>query len=88
MVRRSCDGNGLLEAYRAAVANLEAHIDEVNGLNVYPVPDGDTGSNMTSAPNSYVSSSLVKEIASFGGDVSTMVPAAAQDALRQAFERS
>ena len=29
---------------------------------------------MTSAANSYVSSSLVKEIASFGGDVSTMVP--------------
>src|SRR6478609_8627861 len=46
MVRRSCDGYGLLEAFRAAVANLEAHIDEVNGLNVYPVPDGDTGSNM------------------------------------------
>ena len=46
MPRRSCDGNGLLEAFRAAVANLEAHVDEVNGLNVYPVPDGDTGSNM------------------------------------------
>src|SRR5688572_15226558 len=46
MVRRACDGNGLLEAFRAAVANLEAHVDEVNSLNVYPVPDGDTGSNM------------------------------------------
>jgi fatty acid kinase len=46
MVRRSCDGNGLLEAFRAAVANLEAHVDEINSLNVYPVPDGDTGSNM------------------------------------------
>ena len=46
MARRSCDGKGLLDAFRAAVANLEAHIDEVNGLNVYPVPDGDTGSNM------------------------------------------
>src|SRR6185436_12437542 len=46
MARRSCDGNGLLDAFRAAVANLEAHVDEVNGLNVYPVPDGDTGSNM------------------------------------------
>ena len=33
-------------AFRAAVANLEAHVDEVNGLNVFPVPDGDTGSNM------------------------------------------
>jgi DAK2 domain fusion protein YloV len=46
MVRRSCDGTGLLAAFRAAVANLEAHVDEVNGLNVFPVPDGDTGSNM------------------------------------------
>ena len=46
MARRACDGNGLLDAFRAAVANLEAFVDEVNGLNVYPVPDGDTGSNM------------------------------------------
>ena len=46
MARRSCDGSGLLEAFRAAVANLEAHVDEINGLNVFPVPDGDTGTNM------------------------------------------
>ena len=46
MTRRACDGAGLLEAFRAAVANLEAHVDEINELNVYPVPDGDTGSNM------------------------------------------
>ena len=46
MARRACDGDGLLEAFRAAVANLEAHVDEINALNVYPVPDGDTGSNM------------------------------------------
>lgn len=46
MARKACDGNGLLDAFRAAVSNLEAHVEEVNGLNVYPVPDGDTGSNM------------------------------------------
>src|SRR5918999_4668779 len=46
MTRGTCDGAGLLAAFRAATANLEAHIDEINGLNVYPVPDGDTGSNM------------------------------------------
>jgi DAK2 domain fusion protein YloV len=46
MPRRACDGAGLIEAFRAAVANLEAHVDEINSLNVYPVPDGDTGSNM------------------------------------------
>ncbi len=46
MARRVCDGAGFLAAYRAAVANLEAHVDEINALNVFPVPDGDTGSNM------------------------------------------
>jgi len=46
MARRACDGDGLLAAFRAAVTNLEAHEDEINSLNVYPVPDGDTGSNM------------------------------------------
>jgi uncharacterized protein len=46
VTRKACDGAGLLAAYRAAVENLEAHVDEVNGLNVFPVPDGDTGSNM------------------------------------------
>lgn len=46
MARRACDGAGLLEAFRAGVANLEANVDEINALNVYPVPDGDTGSNM------------------------------------------
>jgi uncharacterized protein len=46
MARRSCDGAGLLGAFRGAVARLEASVDEVNALNVFPVPDGDTGSNM------------------------------------------
>ncbi len=46
MARRACDGAGLLGAFRAAVANLEIYVDEINGLNVFPVPDGDTGSNM------------------------------------------
>ncbi len=46
MARRSCDGAGLLGAFRAAAAGLEAAVEEVNALNVFPVPDGDTGSNM------------------------------------------
>jgi hypothetical protein len=46
MARRSCDGAGLLGAFRAAAAALEASVDEINALNVFPVPDGDTGSNM------------------------------------------
>ena len=30
-----------------ALRNLEAHRVRINRLNVYPVPDGDTGTNMT-----------------------------------------
>ena len=37
---------------------------------------------MTAVENGFVSSSLVKEIAAFGGDVSSMVPPAAVTALR------
>jgi DAK2 domain fusion protein YloV len=40
------DGEGLLEALRHAAAVLHSGLDEVNALNVFPVPDGDTGSNM------------------------------------------
>jgi hypothetical protein len=31
---------------RAALANLERHRRRINALNVYPVPDGDTGTNL------------------------------------------
>jgi pantetheine-phosphate adenylyltransferase len=49
-------------------------------------PEVDSVFFMTSVDNGFVSSSLVKEIAQFGGDVSTMVPAAAAEALTAAFE--
>lgn len=32
---------------RAALRNLEAHRRRIDDLNVYPVPDGDTGTNLT-----------------------------------------
>jgi DAK2 domain fusion protein YloV len=41
-----CDGAGLLAALDAAGANLERHAEAINALNVFPVPDGDTGKNM------------------------------------------
>ncbi len=46
MARRSRSGAGFLAAFRSAVANLEANVEEINALNVFPVPDGDTGTNM------------------------------------------
>jgi len=42
----SWDGGQLLTALERAVSALQAGVDEVNALNVFPVPDGDTGSNM------------------------------------------
>ena len=39
--------NDLLSAINAASENLSARKDEVNRLNVFPVPDGDTGTNMS-----------------------------------------
>ena len=50
-------------------------------------PDIDTVFFMTSVEHGYVSSSLVKEIASFGGDVSSMLPSGAERAIRAALGR-
>jgi len=41
-----CDGPALLAHLEAATERLARSVDEVNALNVYPVPDGDTGTNM------------------------------------------
>jgi uncharacterized protein len=40
------DGKTLKAALQGAERCLETHIDEINTLNVFPVPDGDTGINM------------------------------------------
>lgn len=42
-----CDGDHLLRCLRAGSAWLDAHVAAVNALNVFPVPDGDTGTNMS-----------------------------------------
>ncbi|WP_242491844.1 DAK2 domain-containing protein [Miniphocaeibacter massiliensis] len=41
------DIKSLKEMLRAGYQNLENQKDEVNSLNVFPVPDGDTGTNMS-----------------------------------------
>src|SRR4030042_988540 len=46
MIQELFDGSTLREALRGAEKCIEAHIDELNLLNVFPVPDGDTGINM------------------------------------------
>jgi DAK2 domain fusion protein YloV len=41
-----CSGRGFRQALEASTAWLERHVATINALNVYPVPDGDTGTNM------------------------------------------
>lgn len=43
---RSCTGRELKGFLEAGTAWLEAHAANINALNVFPVPDGDTGTNM------------------------------------------
>lgn len=40
------DGSLFIKMIRGGIDNLSLHADEVNDLNVFPIPDGDTGSNM------------------------------------------
>jgi len=46
---------GALALARAALAALEASRQRIDDLNVYPVPDGDTGTNMTETARAIVS---------------------------------
>jgi pantetheine-phosphate adenylyltransferase len=69
-----------------AISDFETEMQLAHNNRVL-APDIDTVFFMTSVANGYVSSSLVKEIASFGGDVSGMIPPAAAAALRATLAR-
>ena len=67
-----------------AVSDFENELQLAHNNRVL-APEIDTVFFMTSIGNGYVSSSLVKEIAQFGGDVSGMVPSAAAVTLEGVF---
>ena len=46
MAPPDCGGQALKRCLGAGVDNLSQNIELINQLNVYPVPDGDTGINM------------------------------------------
>src|SRR5581483_8348161 len=48
------DGQDLKKAILAGAAWLEEHREAINALNVFPVPDGDTGSNMAATMKSAI----------------------------------
>lgn len=51
----SCSGQDLVGMVNAAVLGLERSAAEIDSLNVFPVPDGDTGTNMLLTMRSAVS---------------------------------
>jgi len=77
VVLPECDGLGLKHLVGAGLAWLETNHKAVNALNVFPVPDGDTGTNMLMTMQA-----AYKEIAaSTENDVSRMAHAVAHGAL-------
>lgn len=60
------DGNTLKKAFIGAAQFLEEYKEEVNELNVFPVPDGDTGTNMSLTMKSAVKQILDLEEYSVG----------------------
>lgn len=66
-----------------AISDFEAEMQLAHN-NRHLAPDVDTVFFMTALEQGFVSSSMVKEIAGFGGDVRAMIPAAAQAALERA----
>jgi pantetheine-phosphate adenylyltransferase len=73
-------GAGFLVRGLRAIADFETELQLAHN-NHELAPEVDTVFFMTSLEHSYISSSLVKEIALFGGDVSAMIPAPAAAAL-------
>jgi pantetheine-phosphate adenylyltransferase len=69
-----------------AVSDFETEM-QLAHTNRVLAPEIDTVFFMTSVEHGYVSSTLVREIASLGGDVRAMVPGPAEVALRVAVER-
>jgi pantetheine-phosphate adenylyltransferase len=73
-------GAGFIVRGLRAVSDFESEMQMAH-TNRKLAPAVDTVFFMTSLEHAYLSSSLVKEIAAFGGDVSRMVPAAAVQRL-------
>jgi len=76
--RRLLDATALRDWAHAAVGDLLTHTDEINLLNVYPVADSDTGTNMLFTMRAAVAAA---DPAADSGDVTEVTAALARGAL-------
>lgn len=77
LISNIIDGVMLKRALISSVALLELNKEEVNSLNVFPVPDGDTGTNMLLTVKSALSQGIKVE----ENDASKIAQAASQGSL-------
>jgi pantetheine-phosphate adenylyltransferase len=83
---RSCGAGVILRGLRA-MSDFEFEL-QLAHTNKSLAPDLETLFLATAAHHSFLSSSVVKEVARFGGDVSRMVPPGVADDLARLFNRS
>jgi DAK2 domain fusion protein YloV len=76
VVGQQVTGTRLKEMLRGAVVVLEKNKEQVNALNVFPVPDGDTGTNM-----GLTISAALQEAEKVTGDLSQVARAASTGSL-------
>lgn len=81
MAVRRLDGAGLRRWAHTAVADLISHTEEINQLNVFPVADADTGTNMLFTMRAAWAQA---DAADTGNDVTAVAAALADGALRGA----
>ena len=66
MARKTIDSIALREMYNSGAALLIQNKDSVDALNVFPVPDGDTGTNMSQTIGAAVKELNAKNLSSVG----------------------
>ena len=80
MATNTINAEMLKKMFLAGAANLDANKEMINELNVFPVPDGDTGTNMT-----LTIMSAAKEVSALEQtDMKTLAKAISSGSLRGA----
>lgn len=79
-------GVGVIVKGLRAVSDMETELQQAQ-MNASLLPDADTLFIATNPRWSFLSSSLIKEVARYGGPVTGLVPKSVEEALRRRFPR-
>ena len=76
-MRKTIDGLTFAEMILCASAALEENRQQLNELNVFPVPDGDTGTNMSLTMSSAAAALRGQQIPEVSASPGTVTPSSA-----------